>query len=30
MEARSESNEVANCFLEVQKASTVFNACAWG
>jgi hypothetical protein len=25
-EARRESNEVANCFLEVQKANTVFKA----
>jgi hypothetical protein len=28
MEARRELNEVANCFLEVQNASTVFTA--WG
>jgi hypothetical protein len=28
MEARIELNEVANCFLEVQNANTVFNA--WG
>jgi hypothetical protein len=26
MEARRELNEVANCFLEVQNANTVFNA----
>ena len=27
MEVRRELNEVANCFLEVQNANTVFNAC---
>jgi hypothetical protein len=26
MEVRRELNEVANCFLEVQNANTVFNA----
>ena len=26
MEVRRELNEVANCFLEAQNASTVFNA----
>lgn len=26
MEERRELNEVANCFLEAQKASTVFSA----
>jgi hypothetical protein len=30
MEERRELNEVANCFLEVQNANTVFNACEIG